>query len=61
MQVFENWEFIAWEWAFYWKWRETKKYNFVAELEAAIPYAPAGFWRILDEMAQKFNGELGKQ
>ena len=22
-------KFIVWEWAFYWKWRETQRYNFV--------------------------------
>ena len=30
-------KFIAWEWAFYWKWRETKKYNFVHRARGCDP------------------------
>ena len=50
MQMFNNWEQ-----AFYSKWRETQKSN-LSFPEVAILHGPAGFWRILDEMAA--NGKL---
>ena len=47
MQMFNNREQ-----AFYSKWRETQKSN-LSFTEVAILHGPAGFWRILDEMAAK--------